>query len=64
MHFNTVGLFAPLLVLMNSALVEDVQPWTNSEKQTKEPVIVTTNHYYINIINVSKIITQCKNGYL
>ena len=25
---------------MNSALLEDVQPWTNSEKQTKEPMSV------------------------
>ena len=40
--FNTVRLFIPLLVLMNSALAEDVQPWTNPKKQTKEPVTVTT----------------------
>ena len=36
---------------MNSILVEDVRPWTNSKKQTKEPVRVE-----INIINVSKVI--------
>ena len=40
--FNTVRLFILLLVLMNSALVEDVQPWTNPKKQTKEPVTVIT----------------------
>ena len=33
---------------MNSALVEDVQPWTNPKNQTKEPVTVI-------IINVSMI---------
>ena len=36
---------------MNSTLLEDVQPWTNSKKQTKWPVSVN-----INIKNVSKII--------
>ena len=41
---------------MNSALLEDVQPWTNSNKQTKEPMSVN-----INIINVSKI--HCKLYY-
>ena len=41
---------------MNSVLVEDVQPWTNSKKQTKQPVSVN-----INIINVNKI--YCKLYY-
>ena len=40
--FNTVRLFVPLLVLMNSALAEDVHLWTNPKKQAKEPVTVIT----------------------
>ena len=47
--FNTVKLFIPLLVLMNSALAEDVQRWTNPKSQTKEPATVIT----IQIIFVS-----------
>lgn len=37
---------------MNSAPIEDVQPWTNPEKQTNEPV----TFIIIKVINVSKII--------